>query len=80
MAKKVMKTTPPGFVSLRLINNPDGRTPLEGVPGWKFAVGDSVILQDGKKLLSTGIILEILPDNKLRTREGIYEIHYDRAD
>lgn len=72
MAKKTNKEIPDGFVSLHLIDNPNGRTPLEGVPCWSFAVGNSVLLQNGKKLVSTGIILEVLP-NGIRTQEGTYE-------
>lgn len=67
-------------VSLRLENpKPDARTPLEGIPLEDFVKGTTVLLQDGKKLLSTGMILEVLKDGSgFRTREGIYKIFKER--
>lgn len=67
-------------VSLRLENpKPDARTPLEGVPLDTFTVGTTTLLQDGKKLLSTGIILELLSDGSgFRTKEGVYKIFKER--
>ena len=76
MAKK--KEWGDDYVSLRLENpKEDARTPLEGKMSGGFSKGDVVFLQDGKKLVSTGLILEVGEDY-IRTSEGKYLIFKER--
>lgn len=72
----------PEFISLRMINPsaPDKRVLIEGIPCEQLRQGTSVLIQDGKRLVPTGIILAVRMGEKgsIITAEGEYEIFHER--